>query len=159
MLADWICFTIVTGFYEPRPVPNAMATQLAVAMDVKRESTQDGEPIQRRCNSVWWKGRDDMDFSKKGVNEAATAFLMDGALAFLPLTFSKLSWWSYLPVTKKADSLYDSPPILVGCSGSLFSRILLTFPHSAGHDQMASERTNNRSRNVWPYLQYWKIMG
>lgn len=83
-------FPLFGRFFDSRCVVNSMAVQLALGMDAKRESTQDHEPIQRRCNSLWWKGIADMDFSEKGVNEAALAFLMDGALAFLPLTFSKL---------------------------------------------------------------------
>lgn len=82
-------FPLFARFFTSRPVTSSLASETMMGFEAKRAAKQDVEPIQRRTNSLWWKGRDDMDFSKKGVNEAATAFLMDGALAFLPLTFSK----------------------------------------------------------------------
>lgn len=81
-------FPLFARFFSSRPVERTVATQTMMGLEAHRDTSQDAEPIQRRTNSLWWKGRDDMDFSKRGVNEASLAFLMDGALAFLPLTFS-----------------------------------------------------------------------
>ncbi|GHJ84207.1 hypothetical protein NliqN6_0609 [Naganishia liquefaciens] len=85
-------FPLFDRYLDLRPVEDSMGTQKALGLNSSNKTTQDHLPLQQRTNSHWFRIKDveggKGKLQTRSENAAAVAFVMDSALAFLPLTFT-----------------------------------------------------------------------
>lgn len=88
-------FPLFDKHFETRPVTTSMGVQKALGLGGKATAAQfsQGADLTRRTNSGWFRLKDSTTENQRrqpqrGLHEGALAFFMDGALAFLPLTFT-----------------------------------------------------------------------
>lgn len=98
-------FPLFQKYFDVHSVVKSMGVQKALGVAADRPTTQDHLDLRKRTNSNWFRLRSDVQEDggelQRGENEAALAFYMDGALAFLPLTFSH----RFLPDAAACSSL------------------------------------------------------
>ncbi len=89
-------FPLFADFYNVRPCMSSKAAQNIFGW-LKTETTQDHLPLTRRTNSSWFKTNDKLEPHEQAAalgwvsyveSSLTSSFFTDGALAFLPLTFS-----------------------------------------------------------------------
>ncbi|CAK7272096.1 hypothetical protein SEPCBS57363_004960 [Sporothrix epigloea] len=82
-----IGFAPSNAFFESRGVPQGVSTQNLLGIAKSAKTTQDDLPITSKWSSVWQRMRSDRQ-ETEAAQWACLAFIMDGALSFLPLTHS-----------------------------------------------------------------------
>lgn len=83
-------FPLFPKYFDVRSIEKSMGVQKALGVAAERPTSQDHLDLRKRTNSNWFRMLEDRAGGplKRGESEAALAFYMDGALAFLPLTFT-----------------------------------------------------------------------
>lgn len=80
-------FGLVARFFEQRPCPEGVSAQTLSGMAKKIGTTQKGWELHEKGSADWMRNREKLG-GNEGDQGAAMAFLMDAALAFMPLTHS-----------------------------------------------------------------------
>lgn len=78
-------FPLLEKFFDFRGCPEGVGTQNLLGLDKAVETTQEDLPIREKTSAYWIKSRTPLS---KDESMAALGFVLDAALAFLPLTFS-----------------------------------------------------------------------
>jgi acyl-CoA thioesterase II len=81
-------FGLLKKLFEMRPCPEGIFSQVLTGVAKHLPTTQDHLPLTQRSTADWNRGREKL--ASQTENVALLAFLMDGAVAFAPLTFSHL---------------------------------------------------------------------
>ncbi|CAM1501478.1 Fc.00g034620.m01.CDS01 [Cosmosporella sp. VM-42] len=81
-------FGVSADFFETRYCVNGVSSQNLAGSAKDVPTTQDNRPITAKTSVEWQRTKQALDSA--GGNLAALAFLMDGALSFLPLTHNHL---------------------------------------------------------------------
>lgn len=76
-------FAMAESFFETRQCTDGVSGQNLMGLAKGLETTQDHRPIYERTSAEWMRAR--MPLADEAENSAALAFIMDGALSFLPL--------------------------------------------------------------------------
>ncbi|CAK7275379.1 hypothetical protein SEPCBS119000_006663 [Sporothrix epigloea] len=84
-----MAFAPSEAFFEGRGVPEGVSSQNLLGIAKTAKTTQDDLPITSKWSSVWQRMRGDRQAAASDAAQwACLAFIMDGALSFLPLTHS-----------------------------------------------------------------------
>lgn len=82
-----LVFGLMDRFFDQRPCPEGLWSQNLAGMAKHVRTSQDHLPLTDKTSSDWLKVRD-ASVTEPATHYAAMGFIMDAALAFLPLTHS-----------------------------------------------------------------------
>ncbi|CRG89089.1 hypothetical protein PISL3812_06124 [Talaromyces islandicus] len=81
-------FGLLNRVFETRYCPESIAGQNLLGVAKEVQTTQDDLPITAKTSSVWFQSRYPVE--EESDHAAGLAFLLDGALSFLPLTHNHM---------------------------------------------------------------------
>ncbi|KAF2468524.1 uncharacterized protein BDR25DRAFT_231059 [Lindgomyces ingoldianus] len=79
-------FSVMNRLYETRPCPEGVFAQTLSGMAKSLPTTQDGLPLTSKSTADWVRSRHALTSPEDQL--ANLAFIMDGALSFVPLSFA-----------------------------------------------------------------------
>jgi acyl-CoA thioesterase II len=79
-------FGLMERFWDARSCPESLMTQNLYGMAKNLPTTQDDRPLTSKISGEWARSKSKL--INEGEQISALAFYMDGALSFIPLTFS-----------------------------------------------------------------------
>lgn len=80
-----IVFGLMDRFFDARPCPESLWSQNLAGIAKHIKTSQDHLPLTNKTSSDWLRVRDDT-LTEPATHYAAMGFIMDAALAFIPLT-------------------------------------------------------------------------
>lgn len=83
-----IVFGLMARFYTGRPIPSSALASNLYGMASTLPTPQDHLPLTQKTTAEWVKSSSPL--ATEAENVASLAFYMDGALSFIPLSFSHL---------------------------------------------------------------------
>jgi len=81
-------FGLMSKFFDHRPCPEGVATQVLAGLAKTLETTQDDLPLTSKTSADWFRVREMLSGNPQQM--AALGFNMDAALSFLPLMHSHM---------------------------------------------------------------------
>jgi acyl-CoA thioesterase II len=93
-------FGLMASMFDQRPCPESVFAQNLFGMAKTLPTTQDDLPLTSRTTADWFQTLEPQ--STPAENIASLAFLIDGAIAFLPLSFSHL-WFDDVAACSSLD--------------------------------------------------------
>ena len=81
-------FSLLPPIFDMRPCPEGILSQNLLGMAKSLPTTQDDLPLASRTSADWMRCRETLHTPADHL--ANLAFLIDGAISFLPLSFSKM---------------------------------------------------------------------
>lgn len=93
-------FALMENYFDQRPLPDSIFAQNLFGVAGSLPTTQDYLPITSKTTEDWVKSREKM--STPAENLASLAFLIDGAIAFMPLSFSHM-WFDDISACSSLD--------------------------------------------------------
>jgi len=79
-------FGLTAALFESRPAPEGIFAQNLYGMAKSLPTSQDGLPLTQRTSGDWMRARPRQGLDCEATTMAALAFLMDGAISFVPLS-------------------------------------------------------------------------
>ncbi|KAH7066045.1 thioesterase-like superfamily-domain-containing protein [Paraphoma chrysanthemicola] len=93
-------FGLLRNLYEQRPCPESVFPQNLFGMAKELPTTQDHLPTTSKTNADWFRSIEPLP--TPADNMANLAFIIDAAIAFLPLSFNRM-WFDDMAVCSSLD--------------------------------------------------------
>ncbi|KAH7396888.1 thioesterase-like superfamily-domain-containing protein [Phaeosphaeria sp. MPI-PUGE-AT-0046c] len=93
-------FALMEEHFDQRPLPDSIFAQNLFGVAKSLPTTQDNLPLTSKTTSDWVKSRERL--STPVENLASLTFLIDGAIAFMPLSFSHM-WFDDIAACSSLD--------------------------------------------------------
>ncbi|KAJ9091262.1 hypothetical protein QFC19_009172 [Naganishia cerealis] len=120
-------FPLFYRYLEMKPIQTSMGVQKALGLNSRNKTTQDDLALQQRTNAHWFKVKEveggKGELTARSEQAAAVAFVMDSALAFLPLTFCTSSTYTLNPAPSKLTTTYIPPTLLARAAHRFFDAV------------------------------------
>lgn len=85
-------FSLTGDLFEQRPCESGILAQNLMGVAMRARHTQEGLPLHARTSGDWFRVREGDVLRSRDEHAAALAFMMDAALAFVPLMHSHSFW-------------------------------------------------------------------
>lgn len=93
-------FALMERHFDQRPLPESIFAQNLFGVAKSLPTTQDGLPITSKTTADWVKSREKMNTPAEHMGNLT--FLIDGAIAFVPLSFSHM-WFDDIAACSSLD--------------------------------------------------------
>jgi len=98
-------FTLWMRFLDEKPCPETHGAQNLLGIDKKAITTQENLPITEKLNAFWFKFKPNKQAMTSNQQNAALAFILDAAIAFLPASFTHAFLDDYAAISSLDCSL------------------------------------------------------